>query len=125
MRTAATKSDWQTLPFPKSIKELPCHRQFSDRQMQKVKLGLLPNAMEDKWFIYFEDNTLNIHRSWTGLKVYQVIFHFTNDKTETTRAYVNNDPAEYTPQSDDYETKMISFLIDRFLLEKAVPFPTH
>jgi len=80
--------------------------------------------MEEKWFIYFEDNALNFHRSWTGLKVYQVDFEITEDKAKTINAFVNNEPEEYIPGSDDHEARMISYLIDRLLLGKEVSFPT-
>jgi hypothetical protein len=31
--------------------------------------GLIPRAMEDKWYIYFENDCLYFHRSWTGLEI--------------------------------------------------------
>jgi len=31
--------------------------------------------MEDKWFIFLEDDWLYLHRSWTGTCVYKVQHH--------------------------------------------------
>lgn len=70
----AKREDWQTKPFTDTTTELFYQRDFSPREMQKIQLGFIPKVMEDKWFIYFEDNTLNFHRSWTGNKIYQVNF---------------------------------------------------
>jgi len=33
-------------------------------------MGLVPEEIEDKWFIYWEDDTLFFHRSWTGNCIY-------------------------------------------------------
>jgi len=44
---------------------------FSQEQYLKLQEGLIPKAMEDKWFIYFENDSLYFHRSWTGLGIYR------------------------------------------------------
>ena len=44
---------------------------FSQEQYLKLQKGLIPKAMEDKWFIYFENDSLYFHRSWTGLGIYR------------------------------------------------------
>lgn len=123
MTSAIKKTDWRTLPFPNSVKELAYKREFPQKQLEKIKLGFEPNVMEEKWFVYFEDNTLNFHRSWTGLKIYEVVFSSAELEGKAIKAFVNNDPSEYVPNNDEYETKMINFLIDSILLEQEVPFP--
>jgi hypothetical protein len=42
---------------------------FTEEQYQKLQEGLVPKAMEDKWYIYFENDCLYFHRSWTGFGV--------------------------------------------------------
>lgn len=37
-------------------------------------MGLIPGAMEDKWFLYLEDNKFYCHQSWTGYCAYIVEF---------------------------------------------------
>ena len=37
-----------------------------------LKLGHIPQEMEDKWFGYIEEDTLHIHRRWTGFCIYIV-----------------------------------------------------
>jgi len=39
---------------------------FTEEQYQKMQKGLIPKAMEDKWYVYFENDWLYFHRSWTG-----------------------------------------------------------
>ena len=42
--------------------------------MDLIKKGVIPKAMEDKWFIYYDtsENKLYLHRSWTGFLMYVV-----------------------------------------------------
>jgi hypothetical protein len=39
---------------------------FSEEQYRRLQKGLIPTVMEDKWFIYCENDCLHFHRSWTG-----------------------------------------------------------
>jgi hypothetical protein len=39
------------------------------------------------------------------------------------KAFVNNNSSVYVPKSDDYEIRLINFLIEIALLQKVVPFP--
>ena len=34
--------------------------------MDQIRAGHIPEMMEDKWFIYWQDDRLFFHRSWTG-----------------------------------------------------------
>jgi len=45
--------------------------EFSEEQYHKLQNGLIPEQMEDKWFIYFDDNWIYFHRSWTGNGIYR------------------------------------------------------
>ena len=40
-------------------------------QFLELKKGLIPQQMEDKWFIFYEDGWLHFHRSWTGFGNYK------------------------------------------------------
>ena len=81
--------------------------------------------MEDKWFIYYENETLHIHRSWTGILVFQLIFSSQDNTSRVIKTIVNRDITEYNQQDDNYDIKFLNFLIDRLLLNKQVPFPTQ
>jgi hypothetical protein len=39
-----------------------------------MKLGPRPNVIDEKWFVYFKNNTLDFQRGWTGLKGYEMVF---------------------------------------------------
>jgi hypothetical protein len=123
-RTKATRESWKkNLPMPKARKRLWVNKTFTQKEFERISLGLIPQQMEDKWFIYLESNQLNFHRSWTGQCVYQVIIKDHNDGWTIAEAWVNRDSKEYKNIDDDYDVALLYFLIDNFLLGKNTPFP--
>jgi hypothetical protein len=69
-----TSKDWKTKPLPKKRSLIPADRQFTLAEMDRIKRGYLPMAMEEKWFVFFKRNQLYFHRSWTGYCVF--VAHF-------------------------------------------------
>jgi hypothetical protein len=93
-------------------------RLFSKDEAAWLKLGFLPQEMQDKWFIYFENNVLHFHRSWTGVCIYQVSFTQQGDSLRMIQAFVNRDPEQYTETRAERDQEMISQVIDVFLLHR-------
>ena len=71
---AVKKSDWKALDMPEENAKFILYRPFSDQQMNTLRKGHIPEAMEDKWFWYMEGETLSAHRSWTGYCIYRMEF---------------------------------------------------
>jgi len=67
----ATSTSWQRIPFKDGV-VLPYAAEFDSVEFSRVRDGLIPWAMEDKWFVYFEEPHLFLHRSWTGQPVYRL-----------------------------------------------------
>jgi ADP-ribosyl-[dinitrogen reductase] hydrolase len=124
MYNIAHQTDWKTEPMPNEIDNLHFHRIFSSEEFERVRLGLIPREMEDKWFIYYENHILNIHRSWTGFHIYKIIIQPQEDNTYVvTQTIVNRNKAQYNHQNNAYDVAFLIYLIDRLLLGKDVPFP--
>ena len=83
-------------------------RPFSDKQMQTLRRGHIPQEMEDKWFWYMEGGRLYAHRSWTGNCIY--IVEFSADGHH--RVTVNRDPEQYSCTSVDEDIKTLNKLLD-------------
>jgi hypothetical protein len=92
-------------------------------EFKKISLGLIPQEMEDKWFIYLDGNTLYLHRSWTGLCIYQVEFERVAGKHVVRRALVNRNPTQDQATDDVYDSALLGFLIGNLLLGKPGKFP--
>jgi len=120
----ATRGSWKIQPMPESKTSLHLDRFFSSEEYQRLRLGLIPQQMEDKWFIYLEDDWLCFHRSWTGVCIYQVQLKADAGGYQVAEAWVNRDPQQYKSTDDDYDATLLHYLIDRLLLAQDVPFPS-
>ena len=121
---AAKLNDWKTEPLPSQRTTISINRTFSEKEMQRIRRGLVPEQMEDKWFIYWKDDALFFHRSWTGSCIYVVHFVTENGSWKMIEAEVNRNPKQYTEKSDEKDVEIISYLIDVLLLHKDAKFPT-
>jgi hypothetical protein len=102
---------------------VPTNLVYKAEEFEKISYGHMPSGMDDKWFIFLENRTLYFHRSWTGNCIYQVAFVPTDRGYEATEFCVTRNPGEYKGTDDKYDVQLLFFLIDNFLLGKAVPFP--
>lgn len=121
----AKPTDWKAEPFPQECAEISLDRTFSLDELAKIKNGVVPKEMEDKWFIYWQDDGLFFYRSWTGYCIYIVCFDVTEDGAETTSAAINREPDQYNCTDDTYDAEMISYLIDTLLLRRLARFPSR
>jgi hypothetical protein len=114
----AKKADWKTNLLPAKQVKLTFKRAFSNEERDRIKAGLLPKEMEDKWFIFFENNTLFFHRSWTGNCIYQV--HFVENESGfcALSVDINRDPEQYREGNNEIDLQMLNRLIDSQLLRK-------
>lgn len=120
----AKPTDWKTKPLPSTKATIHLERTFSSREMERIRAGLVPQQMEDKWFIYWENDALFFHRSWTGVCIYVVRFTAEGDGGKMIGADVNREPEQYGETSDKKDAKMISYLVDVLLLRHPAEFPS-
>jgi len=123
MRTAK-RTDQDTEALPEKRTTIVIDRVFSSAEMDRIRMGLIPEQMEDKWFTYFDNDVLYFHRSWTGMCMYQAHFVKEGESYRITTAEVNRDKEWYKNEDDAYDVGLILYLIDALLLGRHdVPFP--
>lgn len=105
----AKKSDWGTKPMPDKNTTFILERTFTEVQMETLKRGNVPQAMEDKWFRYYEDGKLYAHRSWTGICIFIIEF---NNETGVHSVTVNRNPEDYTVTDVDDDLHYLNGLLD-------------
>lgn len=108
---AAVASDGQTHPMPRRHVVLPLSFELDEQQAKAIRLGYVPEEMEEKWFWYFADNVLYQHRSWTGHMIDQVFFEPTGNGLRATHAKVNRSPKQYSNTDDAYDIKRIEDMV--------------
>ena len=83
--------------------------------MSIVKMGHIPDAMEDHWFMYCDDDTIRYYRSWTGFCIFIAKYKEVDGGYLITELEVNRDPSQYT--SDDIvndKANFLGLLVDEF-----------
>ena len=112
MAAPATRDSWQNKPMPEARAKLAYERRFTPEEHQRVALGIVPRNMEDKWFIFLDDDWLGLHRSYTGVCIYAVRLQRTAAGSEVVEAWANRAPTEYTRTDDEYDARLLRFLVD-------------
>lgn len=99
----ATKRDWENQPMPEKNTTFKLKMKLKKDDIARLKYGHIPREMEDKWFSYYEDDKLYIHRSWSGNCIYIVTF---NTLTNRHKVIVNRNDNQYscTDINEDIET---------------------
>ena len=92
--------------------------------MTKIKQGLIPEEMEDKWFMYYSDSCLHVHRSWSGFTIYIVRFNEQDDGGAVAVDFrANRDPEQYKETKNERDKEMLTFVIDSFFFGRFPPLP--
>jgi hypothetical protein len=103
----ANRNSWKILPFPANLIELNFEFSLSRQQFTAMKKGNIPQEMEDKWFLYYEDGHLYFHRSWTGIPVYDILVKETPEGAVINKAFFS----EESKTMDNIESE-IDFIKD-------------
>ena len=74
--------------------------------------------MDDKWFVFLENNWLYFHRSWTGACIYQVRFMPNGEKYNVTEAWVNRSFRQHKNIFKTLDKFLLGFLINTLLPAK-------
>jgi 8-oxo-dGTP diphosphatase len=120
----ATRQSWPNIkPLPAQHSGLTIQRTFTEQEYEKILLGFVPEQMEDKWFMFVEDDALYAHRSWTGYCIYQLVLVKDEGGYVAGETFVNRDEIQYSGKDDLYDGRMLMFLIDHLLLGVNYPMP--
>ena len=114
-RQRALRSDWKTRRMPRAHIKINLDIPLTTEEFELLALGHIPQTMEDHWFSYFDGESLNLHRSWTGVCVYRVHVARRAEGYVLTGATVNRDASQYSQTSDERDLIMVSILIGEAL----------
>lgn len=111
--------DWQELkPMPERQTVFYPKLWFNPDEMVKIRRGFFPTVMEEKWFLYFTGDRLRMHRSWTGILIFDAGFAFDpKGGAYVTDVVVNRENREYSNTDDDEDLKLLEEIIRYHLLQ--------
>jgi len=110
--------------MPDEKRTLPFIRRFSSVEYERLLLGLIPQEMEDRWFVYLNNDYLFFHRSWTGYCIFELRLDKIVDGCIVIECFVNGCTDQYEETDDTYNSSLLSFLIDTLMLGKNTQFPS-
>lgn len=104
----ATRDSCENHPMPKRRERIAFQRTFTPEEFARIRRGCVPLEMEDKWFVFFEDNWLYFHRSWTGHCIFQLKLEEDTDGGHVVEAWVGRDTSQYKSRGGKEDLKMLS-----------------
>lgn len=115
MNDIATKNTWGHYPID-SPKRIDIDLHFTEIQFFKLTHGLIPQQMEDKWFIYYENEWLYFHRSWTGNGMYKAKLNKVTDGYSIREFWAERNQEKYINKDDNFDIETFTSLIVSGLL---------
>ena len=103
----ATSKDWKNRPMARDKyyvirTDIPIPAVV----MERIRQGHMPGQMEDKWFMYFENNIIHYHRSWSGCNTFNAYCEERKDGYAITKIEVDmedyNTNPRRAPEALDY-----------------------
>jgi hypothetical protein len=120
---SAASTSWKRTPFKECV-PIPYHAAFDAEQFVRLKAGLIPQRMEDKWFIYYEKPELFFHRSWTGQPVYRLtLAPLADGGAAVSEALWSKWLVVASKDGPDYQVQLLDFLVANLLLGQSKSFP--
>ena len=112
----ATRSSWKILPLPARRDRSKLALLYTDAEGERIRRGYVPQNMDDKWFIFFEDGWLYFHRSWTGACIYGVRLDGSPNGVRVSDAWVSGEKEQYRSPGPEHDAGLIQQLISGYLL---------
>ena len=98
--------------MPSESKLLLLEEVYTAAEFNNITEGLIPERMEDKWFIFYEAPVLYLHRSWTGFCIFAVYFEPLYDGGQIMKVVVNRNPSQHSETNDDRDIALLKILLD-------------
>jgi len=95
MKDSVRKSDWRIVEMPETYEVAKIDRSLSEQEYQALICGFTPRDMDDRWFLYVQDNWVYLHRSWTGHCIFKLKLEISSGKVMLTDIHINRDPDQY------------------------------
>jgi hypothetical protein len=102
------------MPIPMAV--LPT-RAWSDDEWDRIKLGYAAQGMDEKWDVFVEDQTMFVHRSWTGNGIFEASFSAAaGGGWRISAAVVESDPTRYRRSSEQFDLVVLELVLSSVVL---------
>jgi hypothetical protein len=112
----ATRADGTVHDMPPKHQLMQFDMAFSADEMTRIQAGFIPQSTADKWFIYYDNETLFIHRNGTGHCIYKANFKLSDEQYMIQQVIVNRDPLQNAVTNPDFDRDIFPSLLRKLLL---------
>jgi hypothetical protein len=95
MKDRVRKSDWSTFDMPHPCEVATMNRPLSEEEYQALVSGFIPRDMDDRWFLYVQNDWVYLHRSWTGHCIFKLKLEVSSGNVILTDIHINRDSDQY------------------------------
>ena len=106
----ANKDSWKTLDF-KTFDKVDCNIKITKEEMDILIMGHIPEVMEDHWFMYCDDDSINYYRSWTGIQIFKAYYKLVDNEYVIYNIEINNNKDEYSEDNIQKSLELFNKLI--------------
>lgn len=114
MTKIVQRGDWKIEPMPSTSKSLAVNEVYTRTDFDCITAGVIPRKMEDRWFVFYEEPWLYVHRSWTGYCIYKIRFEVLEEIVRIGEVWVNRDLGQYEWTEDIRDEKFLVALLRRW-----------
>jgi len=110
MKDRLSKTHWRTIDMPGTFEIAALNRPLSEEEYQALVFGFIPRDMDDRWFLYVQDDWVYLHRSWTGHCIFKLKLEVSSGNVMLTDIHINRDPDQYrsiNPEADKDEANSV------------------
>ena len=108
----ATAESWKTEPMVEPAVSVYMSFRITEKQMEIISYGHIPEAMEDHWFMYCDESHIRYFRSWTGLFVFDATYVKADDGDGFVIVKLRIHPdADYTEEYARQQTALFKALL--------------
>jgi hypothetical protein len=111
------KDHWlsKVQPLGRRRVEVAYQRTFSASEADKLRAGLWPQEMDDRWVVHLGESSLDLWRSWTGHCIYSLPARGAIEGVAVGPLFVNSDSQQYQRPADAEDIRIFESIVARVL----------
>ncbi|OEV05083.1 hypothetical protein [Streptomyces oceani] len=114
--TRASFRKLSRISTPEPMPRLPTRR-WTDAEWARLRLGHKARRMKGKWQVFAEDETVYVHRSWTGHGVFEACLEEDPEGGwRIASAVVESDPERYRSRGPEFASVTLELVLSSVVL---------
>lgn len=111
-KVIATRDSWKTEAMPhEDVSVLEMGLTMTDEDMEIIRRGHIPEAQEDHWFMYCDDEYIRYYRSWSGMCAFEAQYTKVDDHWLIDSLSINHALVEFGVNGDESGAYLFIYLL--------------